>query len=78
MKVQEGLALFDYDNLPAPTLNKGGILGVQRSGGLGGSDLSLNSRGRDEEHRGSTGSLARRPGGQEVARAGGRRQQELS
>ena len=78
VQVQEGLALADYDNIPAPILKKGGLLGVQRSGGLGGSDLSLNRRGRDEGHRGSTGSLARRPGGQEVAGAGGRRQQELA
>ena len=66
VKVQEGLALADYNNvLP---LKKGlGLLagGSGRSGKHGGSDLSLNRRGRGvggevEGGRGSTPSLVRR------------------
>lgn len=65
MKVQEGLAMADYNN---PVMKRGlGLLGAsgRSSGKHGGSDLSLNRRGRGgvgevEGGRGSTPSLVRR------------------
>ena len=69
MKVQEGLALADYNNptTTAMPVKRGlGLLGASgRSGKHGGSDLSLNRRGRGvggevEGGRGSTPSLVRR------------------
>ena len=68
MKVQEGLALADYNNLTTTSMpvKRGlGLLGASgRSGKHGGSDLSLNRRGRGaggevEGGRGSTPSLLR-------------------
>ena len=68
MKVQEGLALADYNNptTTATPVKRGlGLLGASgRSGKHGGSDLSLNRRGRGaggevEGGRGSTPSLLR-------------------
>ena len=67
MKVQEGLALADYNNPTTPVKRGLGLLaGSGRSGKHGGSDLSLNRRGRGggggevEGGRGSTPSLVRR------------------
>ena len=73
VKVQEGLALADYNNPTTTTtamqpVKRGlGLLGASgRSGKHGGSDLSLNRRGRGgasgevEGGRGSTPSLVRR------------------
>ena len=68
VKVQEGLALADYNNptTTAMPVKRGlGLLGASgRSGKHGGSDLSLNRRGRGaggevEGGRGSTPSLVR-------------------
>ena len=71
VKVQEGLALADYNNpttLQQPVKRGLGLLAASgRSGKHGGSDLSLNRRGRGgagggevEGGRGSTPSLVRR------------------
>ena len=79
VKVQEGLALADYNNVLPLKKGLGLLAGSSgRSGKHGGSDLSLNRRGRGvggevEGGRGSTPSLVRRglapqaPGQEELA-----------
>ena len=62
VQVQPGLALTDYH--PAPPPRKGLLGSVRVSDRHGGSDLSLNRRGRGgEEVRGSTPTLVRKGGG---------------
>ena len=85
MKVQEGLALADYNNPTTlqPVKRGLGLLAASgRSGKHGGSDLSLNRRGRGaasggevEGGRGSTPSLVRRGLNQAQAHSG---QEELA